>query len=389
MRLALTATCITTLATLLATEARADTTVSTATTTPLKTSTAGNITVTADGSIAPTAGTAITIDSNNTVSSAGKITFLGVDNAAGIVGNGGLTSSITNSGAISVDETYTRTDTNGDTVLDGPYANGTNRYAIRIDGTTPFTGAINNTGALTVRGNNSAGIYVAAPLVGNFTTNTGAITVTGDNDYGVRLGAVTGNVAISSNISMLGGNGVGLALTGDVTGQVVVHGSITNTGYGSTSLPSDVTKLTAQNLQQSGAAMIVGGNVTGGVLIAAAPSDTTNSAADLDKDGIPDAGQATSTIANYGAAPGLLVGSASGPTTIGLFSGNTNGLIINGKVAGVGVYSGISATGVQIGGLGSTVTVNGGIAVGGQIAGSANGALALACASARARAPRF
>jgi hypothetical protein len=374
MRLALTATCITTLATLLAAEARADTTISTATTAPLATSSAGNITITADGSITPTAGTAITIDSNNNVTSAGKITFLGVDNAAGIVSSGGRTSNITNSGTISLDETYTRTDTNADTVLDGPYAQGTNRYGIRIDGTTPFTGPINNTGAITVRGNNSAAIYVAAPLIGNFTTNTGAITVTGNNTYGVRLGAVTGKVAMSSVISMLGGNATGFALTGDVAGQVVVHGSITTTGYSATQLPVDLTKLTAENLQQSGSAMVVGGNVTGGVLIAAAPIDTTNTTADVDNDGIADAGQATATLINYGGAPALLVGSATGPTTIGVFSGNTNGLIINGNAAGAGVYSGISATGVQIGGLGAPVTVNGGIAVGGQVAGSSNGA---------------
>jgi hypothetical protein len=374
MRLALKATCITTLAILLAAEAQADTTVSTTTTAPLVTSTAGNITITADGSIVPTvASTAITINSNNTVTSAGKITYLDLNNSAAIDASAGVTSSITNSGTISLDETYIRTDTNADGVLDGPYANGTNRYGIRTDGA--FNGAINNTGAITVRGNNSAAIFLGGPLTGNFTTNTGAITVTGDNDFGIRLGAVTGNVAVSSGISILGGNSPGLALTGDVSGQVVVHSSITTTGYGATTLPTDITKLTPQNLEQGGSAMIIGGNVAGGVLIAAAPTDTTNTTADVDKDGIPDAGQSTSNFITYGTAPALLVGSSNGATTLGVFQGNTNGLIINGNVSGVGVYSGISATGVQIGGLGQPVTVNGGIAIGGSVAGSANGAL--------------
>jgi len=374
MRLALKATCITTLATLLATQAMADTTVSSATTTPLVTSSAGNIVITSAGSITPTvSGAAVTINSNNTVKSAGKITFNGVDNATGIAATNGVTSSITNSGAIQVDETYTRTDTNGDTVLDGPYANGSNRYGIRLDGA--FTGAINNTGAITVRGNNSAGIYVTGPLTGNFTTDTGGITVTGDNSYGVRLGAVTGNVAISSAISMLGANAPGLALTGDISGQVVVHGSITTTGYGSTKIPSDITKLTPQNLSQGGSAMIVGGNVGGGVLIAAAPSSTTDTTADVDKDGIADAGQGTATLITYGTAPALVVGSSSQATTLGVLQGNTNGLVINGNVAGAGVYSGMSGTGIQIGGLGQNVTINGGIAIAGQVAGNANGAL--------------
>ncbi len=386
MRHALTATCITTMATLLAAEARAagtklarelkaDTTVSSATTAPLATASAGNITIASGGSISPTAsGAAVTINSSNTVTNSGKISFTGVNSAIGILANGGVTGSITNSGTIGVDETYTRTDSNGDGVLDGAYAQGSDRYGIRIDGTAPFTGSINSTGAITVRGNNSAGISVAPTLNGGLTINTAGVTVTGDNSVGVRLGAVTGNVALSSSISMLGGNSAGLVLGGNVGGQVVVHGSITTTGYGSTTLPSDVTKLTAQNLQQGGSAMIVGGNVAGGVLIAAAPTDTSNTTADVDKDGIADAGQATAAFVTYGAAPSLLVGSSTTATTLGVFQGNTNGLIINGKIAGAGVYAGVSATGAQIGGLGQAVTISGGIAIGGNIQGNANGA---------------
>jgi hypothetical protein len=381
MRLALTATCITTLATLLAAQAHADTTVSGSSSTPLQTSTAGNITISSGATLSPPSGTAVTINSSNTVNNAGTISFTGVDNTTAIEATGGVTSGITSSGTITVNENYTRTDTNGDGVLDGPYANGTNRYGIRIDGAAPFTGAINNTGTITILGNNSAAIYAAAPIVGNVTTNTGAISVTGDNIYGVRLGAVTGNIAISSAIATTGGNATGLALTGDVTGQVVVHGSITNTGYSSTTLPTGtlgVSVLTPQNLEQSQAAMIVGGNVTGGVLIAAAPTDTTNTTADLDFDGIADAGQATSTITNYGAAPALQIGSATAATTLGVFQGTTTGLIINGSVNGVGVYSGIGATGVQIGGLGGNVTINGGIAIAGTVSGSSNGAFGVA-----------
>ncbi|HWI86425.1 MAG TPA: autotransporter outer membrane beta-barrel domain-containing protein [Sphingomonas sp.] len=376
MRLALTATCITTLATLLAAEARADTTVSTATTAPLNTAAAGNISITAAGSIAPTAGTAVTIDSSNTVTNAGKINFTGVDNAAGIVGGAGFTSAIANSGTISLDENYTRTDTNSDTVLDGPFAQGTNRYAIRVDGASPFVGNITNTGTITVEGNNSGGIYLSAPLTGNFSTNTGAISVTGDNSYGVRLGSVTGKVTVATAITVLGGNSAGLVLAGDVTGQVVVHSTISTTGYSATTLPSDVTKLTAQNLLQGGSAMVIGGSVTGGVLIAAAPASTTDTTADVDFDGIADATETTSSFTTFGSAPALAVGSTAGAVTLGTFSGNTNGLIVNGKVVGIGVYSGVGATGAQIGGFGAPVTVNGGIAVGGQVQASSNGAVA-------------
>jgi len=372
MRLALKATCITTLAILLAAEAHADTTVSTATTAPLKTSTAGNISITADGSITPTAaGAAVTIDSNNTVSNAGKITFTGVDNSIAIDAAAGVTSTITSSGTISNDESYTRSDSNGDGVLDGAYAQGTNRFGIKTEGA--FTGNITNTGAVTVRGNNSAGIALNGPLTGNF-SNNGAVTVTGDNTYGIRLGDVTGNVTSAGAISVLGGASPGLIL-GNVTGQVVVHGSITTTGYGSTTLPTDVTKLTAQNLEQGGSAMIVGGNVTGGVLIAAAPSDTSDTTADNDKDGIADASEGTANFISYAAAPALVIGSSTQSTTLGVLQGNTNGLVVNGGVSGVGVYSGITGTGIQIGGMGQPVTINGGIAIGGAVSGNSNGAL--------------
>lgn len=374
MRLALTATCITTLAILLAAEARADTTISTATTAPLSTVAAGNITVTADGSIAPPSGAAITINSNNNVGNAGKLTFSNVNAATGIVGNGGLTSNITNSGTITVDETYTRTDTNSDGVLDGAFATGANRYGIRIDGGPAFVGTINNSGTILVEGNTSAGIFLSAPLTGNFTTNGGGITVVGDNSTGIRLGAVIGKVAMATTTAVTGEGSQGFVLAGDVSGQVVVHGSITTTGYSATALPTDITKLTAQNLLQGGSAMAVNGNISGGLLIAAAPTDTTNTTADLDNDGIADATQTTATFITYGSAPALAVGTAATPVTLGVFNGNTNGLIVNGKIAGVGVYSGISATGVQIGGFGAPVTVNGGIAVGGQIQSSANGA---------------
>lgn len=372
MRLALKATCITTLATLLAVQAQADTTVSTATTAPLNTAAAGNISITADGSIAPTTGTAVTINSNNTVTNAGKITLTDVSNSSAIEAQAGVTSTITSSGTISNDETYLRTDTNGDGVLDGAYALGTNRFGIRTDGA--FTGTITNSGALTVRGNNSGGIYLSGPLTGNF-TSSGAVTVTGDNSVGIRTGDIAGNVAVTGAISMLGAASPGLVLNGNVSGQVVVHGSITTTGYGSTSLPADITKLTPQNLSQGGSAMIIGGNVGGGVLIAAAPASTTDTTVDNDKDGIADASEGTATFITYAQAPSVVIGSSTQATTLGVLQGNTNGLVINGNVSGVGVYSGITGTGVQVGGMGQTVTINGGIAIGGIVSGNSNGAL--------------
>lgn len=83
---------------LTATPALADTTVGGATTTPLATSTAGNVTIASGGSVTPGgAGAAVTIDSNATVSNAGSITSRDISNSIGILANPGVTSGITNS----------------------------------------------------------------------------------------------------------------------------------------------------------------------------------------------------------------------------------------------------------------------------------------------------
>jgi hypothetical protein len=380
IRRLLAATCLTPIGLLLASPALADTTVSTASTANFNTSTANNgaadnLIISSAGSVSPTAGTAVTIGSNNTVNNAGTIKFSGVDNAVGIGGGGGFTSGITNSGTITIDETYTQTDTNADGVVDGAFAQGTGRYGILLNGAAPFTGSISNTGTITIKGNNSGGLISNVGIVGNVITS-GTISVTGDNGYGVRLGTVDGKVTLAGATTVLGQNSVAAALTGNISGQVVVHNSLIATGYTSTSLPSTLTSLTADNLKQGGSALVIGGNVGGGVLIAGTTT-TTDTTVDADNDGLADINEAAGSLISYGSAPALLVGSSTQSVTLGTFSGSTAGLVINGSVAANGVYKGFDATGVQIGGLGQAVTVNGGIIVGGSIAAASNGANAI------------
>ncbi|MFD2577820.1 hypothetical protein ACFSTD_02605 [Novosphingobium colocasiae] len=101
-----------------------------------------------------TGGTAVTMDSNNAVSNAGKILVNPASNAnggAGIVANAGTTGDIVNSGTITIDEPYVATDTDNDGDLDGPYALGSGRYGIRTLG--DHTGKISNSGTISVEGN--------------------------------------------------------------------------------------------------------------------------------------------------------------------------------------------------------------------------------------------
>ncbi|NIJ06894.1 hypothetical protein FHS31_000476 [Sphingomonas vulcanisoli] len=361
-----------------ATSAIADTTIGTSTTSNVATATvnggaADNIIVSSTGSIAPAGGTAITINSSNTVSNAGSITFTDISSVRGIAGTGGFASGITNSGTISATESYTQTDTNGDGVVDGAFAQGTDRYGILVNGAGTFTGNVGNVGGtITVKGNNSAGISVSTPIGGTF-TNTGTITVTGNNNYGVYLGAVTGAVAIGGTNTVTGANSVGYALTGDVGGSVVVHGTVTTTGYTATTLPTALTSLTSDNLLQGGSALAVSGNVAGGIRVGASLTTTTDTTADTDADGQPDVGQGAGTLTTYGAAPALIVGSATNPIALGPIANGTYGIEIDGTVLGSGVYAGVNATGMQLGGLGGTVTVSGGADVTGAVRATANG----------------
>ncbi|WP_404711574.1 autotransporter domain-containing protein [Sphingomonas sp. MMS24-J13] len=372
----LAATCLTPIGLALASPALADTTISTATSTPVRTSTAAsgspdNLVVASGGTITPTSSaTAVTIDSNNTVSNAGTISFSGIDNAIAIGGGGGFTSGITNSGTITVDETYTQTDTNSDGVVDGPFANGTGRYGILLSGSAPFTGSITNSGTITIKGNNSGGLVSNVGIVGNV-TSSGAVTVTGDNGTGIKLGDVTGKVTISGAVTATGQNSAAVALTGNVGGQVTIHSALVATGYTSTSLPSTLTSLTADNLKQGGSALVIGGNVGGGVLLGTATS-STDTTLDADGDGIVDTSEGASSLTSYGSAPALLVGSSTQSVTLGQVASSTGGLVIGGSITASGVYAGFNATGVQLGGLGQPVTITGGVVVTGTIAATSN-----------------
>ncbi|MDO6414897.1 autotransporter outer membrane beta-barrel domain-containing protein [Sphingomonas sp. BIUV-7] len=359
--------------------ARADTTISTATTANQQTSTANagaadNLVISSTGSIAPPAGTAITIDSNNTVSNAGSITASGIDGVIAIGGGGGFASGIVNTGTITIDETYAAADANSDGVVDGPFASGSSRYGIRLSGTGAFTGAINSSGAITIKGNDSGGIFSSVPIIGSVTTSA-AITVTGDRGYGIRLGDVSGNVTVAGTVAAIGQSSVGVALTGDIGGSLVVHSSISATGYSSTTLPTTLTSLGADNLLQGGAALAIGGNVAGGVLIATTTT-STDTTLDTDGDGIVDTSEGTGTVVSTGSAPALLIGSATRDVTLGLVPSRTVGLAIDGGITAAGIYAGFDATAVRIGGLGGAVGIAGGATVLGSVSATSNGATA-------------
>ncbi|PJG49370.1 autotransporter domain-containing protein [Sphingobium sp. LB126] len=353
-------------------DAAAETTIGSSTTTAVKTSTAANgaaddITVSSAGSITLTSGTAITQDSNNKVGNAGTLKISDADGATGILSTAGRSGNITHSGTITLDENYTATDSDNDGDIDGPFAKGTGRNGIWVQSGGVHSGNIDSSGTITIEGNQSAGVRIDGPLVGNLSTS-GGTSVLGDNGHGVIANGVTGNVTIRGTTTVVGANSVGVALQGDVTGAVKIQGSVTSTGYRSTTRPTDTSKLDSDDLLQGGSAVTIAGNVTGGIIFDIPPTlDSTKP--DVDNDGLTDSTEGSAAIITYGAAPSVQIGSATADTVIGAVAAESSGygLIVKGAIAGYGVYNGVNANGLVVGGLGGDVALTKGMLITGTV----------------------
>lgn len=368
-------------------------TISSGTSTPVATATAvsggpGDIQLTSTFTIKD-ATPALTLNSNNNIANSGTITSNNVDNATGIAiqGQGPFTGAVTNSGTISLSESYTPSDSaNSDGITEAPYAQGSGRIGIRMTG--PLTGQIYNSGTITIQGNNSIGVSVEntltalkqadgstpAPLVVG-----GTISMAGDNSYAVRTtGEVAGNVSLGGAISMKGQRSVGVQTNAPIDGYLYVSGTITTTGYAITTreagqILTNIEK-TPADVQQGGSALQIQGSVLGGVFLAAPPPATaTGSSADADGDGVPDGSEGASSLTTYGSAPTVQIGSPNGPITLGNFGPSTAtdnnqvGLVIEGTVTSQGVWDNVSSTAVDIGAGGKGVNLSGGIRVGGTV----------------------
>jgi hypothetical protein len=358
-----------------ATGAMAEVVISTARTTPITTSnatgsTADDINIAAGGSIAVTSGVAVTIDSNNkfTTVSGGVVTM--ADSANGstaILVNPGVTTTINIASVITVAdsiEEYPDTDKDGD--IDGPWATGTGRYGLRLAPGGAVTGDIKiaNTGSIQVDGNESYAISIESDLTGNL-QSFGTIGLFGDNSVGISTtGDVTGDVQILGKVFVRGENTSAVSIGGDIGGSLVLQGDISASGYHYTARGNEKFEagLDADDKLQGGPAVIIAGNVAGGVIVDVPPElDKDN--ADVDGDGIPDSSETIGLISSYGEAPAILVGSDTQSITLGPVGSNDDayGFINRGTVSGQGVYDNIAANGIVFGGgAGQTVTLAGG-----------------------------
>ncbi|WP_106638923.1 autotransporter outer membrane beta-barrel domain-containing protein [Allosphingosinicella vermicomposti] len=378
MRYLLAATCLTPVALAVAMPAAAQTVISTARTTSISTSTANNgaasdIRIATGGSVRPTvSGGAVIVDSNNAVTNEATIGTNNVNDSTGILVTSGVTATTINNAAgatISIIEDYTGTDSDKDGDLDGGFAQGTGRYGIRVlGGGAPLTGNITNSGTITIEGNASAGISIENTLNGRL-INNGTINVTGNDSVGIRANDLNGNTRIAGAITVKGANAVGAQMLGDITGTLEIQGAISSSGYRSNSRPTTTAALNAldaDDLLQGGPAVDIRGNVSGGIIFAVAPGTTDK---DEDNDGIKDKDEGAANISTFGSAPAIRIGSATEDIAVGAVTGHASGhgIVINGTVKSDGVYSGVTSTAIQIGGLGGDVTVAGGMTIGASV----------------------
>lgn len=336
--------------------ALADTTIGSATTTPLATSSAGNITINGGGSITVTAGQAATTADGsllNITNNGGSLLSNNADNTTGILLVNGGSGTITTGGAISLVEDYTPTDTDSDGDLDGPFALGTNRVGIRMT-SGAFSGDVANTSGINIEGNNSAGIAINGLLTGNL-SSTGSITVVGDNATAIAItggvgNGVVGNITTGGVISTRGVDATGILLDAPVTGNVSLNGSWVVTGFRYIARPADTSHLDADDLLIGGSAVDVRYGISGGLTIAG-PGVQIDTGEDT----------TTASVQVFGSAPAVSISAGTTDTVLGVDS-HGFGLDIRGGIGALGVYDNISATGVRIEGSGTnSVTINGGV----------------------------
>ncbi|MEO1662201.1 MAG: autotransporter outer membrane beta-barrel domain-containing protein [Pseudomonadota bacterium] len=391
--------------------------ISTETSTPVTTSTinggaAGDVNITEDGSIV-LGGTegqvAVTMDSDNSITHDGEITIDDTNNVTGILLTPGRKGGLTMSGSINLVEDYEREDDDDDDDLDGPLAIGENRIGLLLEAGGPHTGDINlQTGsAINVEGNDSAGIVLRSQLNGSFIQD-GAMSVIGDDTIGLDIAdGVTGDVLISGGISARGANARGASFDGDLGGNLTVESAISASGFANTGItnyvdPLSVTddtplldeRIDAEDLNDNGAALAIGGSIANGFLVnGAVPVLDPDQADDETKDTVEDFNEnrVAGSIQSIGSAPAVQItpdlnGDAASNITLGTVVETVrdttdddddddttetlatfsyeHGLINRGQIIGNGLNVGFDATALQISGSQDgdfTTTISGGI----------------------------
>lgn len=382
--------------------ASAQVTISDARTAPIDTTTEGDdVVIDTDGSVTiTTAGPAVTLNSDNSLTNEGTISITDVDDATGVSLEGGANRSFSNFANITLDETLpdaTDADENGFTDRVAPTGSG--RTGILISGASPFEGNINLEAAvaadvdagttalpgsnITVQGNNSFGVNLVADtsLIGDF-NNAGTISVLGDNGTAVNIaGDVTGNLQNRGTIAVSGEASTAYSVSGDIQGGFVNSGAISANGFRFTSRPglgtADTTgreDLNQQDLLEAGSAVSISGNISQGVFFDLRQELVVDvdGNPEVDADGNPTDRLFTASSSNvtqFGSAPAVLINGDGTPIAIGRVAQITNptsddfdaelqfGFVNQGTISSQGLFDDFDATVISI----SDATLEGGL----------------------------
>ena len=359
-----------------ATGVQAEVVINTARPTPIETanatgSGADSIRIASGGAVNVSSGVAVTVNTNHglDIDSGGSISMLNAaDGATAILVNSANPGAIIIGGTVVVRDSidgYADTDNDGD--IDGPWAAGTGRYGLRIASAGGVTAnlSVEAGGTISVEGNNSYAVSIESALTGGV-SSLGAIRAVGDNSTAFRTtSTISGNVYLGGSISSNGAGATGVSIGGDIGGRLTLQGDITVSGFRYTARGSDtfINGLEAEDKLISGSAVVIGGSVANGVVLERPPVNNDNANNDEDGDGIGDAGEGTAAINVFGSAPAILIASNSQDITLGVAGTGDNayGFINRGAISGQGVYDGVAANAMVIGGVsGRTVNIAGG-----------------------------
>ena len=278
---------------------------------------------------------------------------------------------------------------------------GNNSFGVSVE--SAFTGSFTNYGSISVLGNNIYGVRMTGAITGNVLMG-GSISSVGQNAVGVAVDTnVTGALLFQGGIATTGyryatrptlataravldaddllQGGPAIRVTGNVTGGInlatapAADTDNDNDGWAdgldtdddndgildTTDTDANGDGILDNDYDHDGIANATDpDDDNDGILDADDPDDNADGLVDgdTDGDGIVDAQEGVANITTAGAAPALLIGSNTQAIAIGAVgSGSLNyGLIQSGTISANGIYDGISATGIRIGGSGGFAT---------------------------------
>lgn len=352
-------------------------------TSPVRTSTSGDIVITSSGRVRLTdnPGPAVVIDSDNTVETraGSQINVTEQSNATGILLEGGRAGGLTHRGSLSLTAAEFR-NTVPITEAIGDLTDEYGKTGIQIGGGAgdpPFTGNVSiEAGAnITVVGNESYGIHGVGGLNGNLEIN-GTLSVGGRDSFGVLLeGPVNGDVSVArtGSIQTLGQGSSALVVNADVEGGVRIGGAINSNGFRvSDRTTAEIFRQLAareageieEDTRLSGSAVIIAGSLRDGLFIAAGSAGATSGGG---------------SIVSTGSAPALRIQpgeNSTGDMTLGevvyeeqdqsegaeigdlVTRERGFGFVNDGTVRATGVFDGVDATAVLIAGRDANGTIH-------------------------------